>query len=43
VALRVLHEFGPGLLVVSEGSDGRRMQRRLDELLPDAFGPDDLK
>jgi cytidine deaminase len=40
---QVLHEFGPGLLVVSEGSGGRRMQRRLDELLPDAFGPDDLK
>jgi hypothetical protein len=29
--------------VVSEGSSGRRMQRRLGELLPDAFGPDDLK
>jgi len=40
---QVLHEFGPGLLVVSEGSGGRRMQRRLDELLPDAFGPGDLK
>jgi cytidine deaminase len=40
---QVLHEFGPDMQVVSEGSSGRRKQRRLGELLPDAFGPDDLK
>lgn len=40
---QVLHEFGPDLLVVSEGSSGERMERRLSELLPDAFGPDDLR
>jgi cytidine deaminase len=40
---QVLHEFGPDLLVVSEGSGGERMERRLSELLPDAFGPDDLR
>lgn len=40
---QVLHEFGQDLLVVSEGSAGDRQRRRLSELLPDAFGPDDLK
>lgn len=40
---QVLHEFGPDLLVVSEGASGEREERRLGELLPDAFGPDDLK
>ena len=39
---QVLHEFGPGMLVVAEGSDGRREERTLGDLLPDAFGPDDL-
>ncbi len=40
---QVLHEFGPDMLVVSEGSSGDRMEKRLSELLPDAFGPDDLR
>jgi cytidine deaminase len=40
---QVLFEFGPDLLVVSEGTSGERMQRTLSELLPDAFGPDDLR
>jgi cytidine deaminase len=40
---QVLHEFGPDLLVISEGSGGERMERRLNDLLPDAFGPDDLR
>jgi cytidine deaminase len=40
---QVLHEFGPDLLVVSEGLGGERTERRLSELLPDAFGPDDLR
>src|SRR4029079_3809657 len=37
-----LHEFGPGMVVVSEAGDGTRRQWRLNDLLPDAFGPDDL-
>jgi homotetrameric cytidine deaminase len=40
--LQVLHEFGPGLLVVTEGLDGTREERPISELLPNAFGPDDL-
>ena len=39
---QVLHEFGPDMLVVSEGDSGERQQRRLADLLPDAFGPRDL-
>jgi cytidine deaminase len=39
---QVLYEFGPDLLVVSEGSEGKREERRLGDLLPDAFGPGDL-
>jgi cytidine deaminase len=40
---QVLHEFGPDMLVVAEGSSGNRSQKRLGVLLPDAFGPDDLR
>jgi cytidine deaminase len=40
---QVLHEFGPGAVVVSEGLGGHREQRRLEYLLPDAFGPGDLR
>lgn len=36
---QVLHEFGPHLWVISEGEGGGRIVRRLDELLPGAFGP----
>ncbi len=39
---QVLNEFGRGMLVVAEGGDGRREERTLDQLLPDAFGPDHL-
>ena len=39
---QVLWEFGPDMVVVSEGSAGRREERRLADLLPDAFGPADL-
>jgi cytidine deaminase len=39
---QVLYEFGPDMIVVSEGLGGRREERRLTELLPDAFGPADL-
>jgi cytidine deaminase len=38
-----LYEFNPDMLVVSEGSNGERRQWSLRELLPDAFGPDDLR
>jgi cytidine deaminase len=37
-----LHEFGPGMVVVSEGGEGTRRRWRLQDLLPDAFGPDAL-
>jgi cytidine deaminase len=37
-----LSEFGPAMLVVSVGAHGTRRRWRLNELLPDAFGPHDL-
>jgi cytidine deaminase len=40
---QVLHEFGPDMVVISEGRGGRREERRLAELLPLAFGPADLE
>ncbi|SRR6266508_6726039 len=39
---QVLHEFGPDMIVVSEGDGGERRVRSLAELLPHAFGPKDL-
>lgn len=39
---QVLNEFGPGLMVIVEGPGGEQEQRRLSELLPEAFGPQDL-
>ncbi|HZD81014.1 MAG TPA: cytidine deaminase [Actinomycetota bacterium] len=39
---QVLHEFGPEMLVVCEASDGGRKRWRLSQLLPEAFGPEDL-
>jgi cytidine deaminase len=39
---QVLYEFGPDLVVISEGTGGRREERGLKELLPAAFGPEDL-
>jgi cytidine deaminase len=39
---QVLHEFGSGLLVVAQGGSGERRQQLLSELLPAAFGPQDL-
>jgi cytidine deaminase len=39
---QVLYEFGPDLVVISEGKGGRREERSLSELLPEAFGPNDL-
>ena len=40
---QVLHEFGPDMIVIAESASGRREQRRLTELLPQAFGPGDLR
>jgi cytidine deaminase len=40
---QVLHEFGQDLVVVSEGPGGMRDERELAELLPNAFGPEDLR
>ena len=40
---QVLNEFGPGMLVVCEGSDGRRTEWVLSEILPHAFGPANLQ
>lgn len=39
---QVLHEFEPGLRVIVQGPHGVVLECRLDELLPDAFGPGDL-
>jgi cytidine deaminase len=39
---QVLHEFGPEMVVISEGAGGVRQELRLAELLPNAFGPADL-
>ena len=39
---QVLHEFAADAVVVSEAPDGRREERSMRDLLPDAFGPDDL-
>lgn len=41
---QVLWEFGDAdTVVVAEGAGGVRRRWRLAELLPDAFGPDDLR
>jgi cytidine deaminase len=40
---QVLWEFGASSLVVSETSDGTRAMWALEDLLPEAFGPDDLR
>jgi cytidine deaminase len=41
---QVLWEFGEAdTPVVAEGADGVRVRWRLGDLLPDAFGPDDLR
>ena len=35
---QVLHEFAPRLAVIYRGTSGRLLARRLDQLLPEAFG-----
>lgn len=39
---QVLNEFGRAMHVISEGADGKRADWSLSELLPHAFGPEDL-
>jgi cytidine deaminase len=39
---QVIHEFGPKALVVALGNGRARVEVRLDELLPRAFGPKNL-
>ncbi len=40
---QVLHEFGPEVMVISEGPDGEPVPRSLADLLPEAFGRSDLE
>ena len=40
---QVLREFGPDIVVIAENADGsQRKLWSIRDLLPDAFGPDDL-
>jgi len=39
---QVLHEFSPGIELVFLGKGGETVVRKLNELLPAAFGPRDL-
>ena len=39
---QVLNEFGPRMLVVCEGTSGRRSEWVLSAILPHAFGPSNL-
>ena len=39
---QVLWEFGPESLVIAETTGGERLTWALEDLLPSAFGPDDL-
>ena len=40
---QVLYEFGPDMVVLSARPDGGYEERRLADLLPEAFGPHDLR
>ncbi len=39
---QVLYEFSPGIELVFMGTRGEIVVRKLNELLPEAFGPGDL-
>jgi cytidine deaminase len=39
---QVLFEFAPNLRVIVLGSDGKRLETYLADLLPEAFGPADM-
>ncbi len=40
---QVLWEFGPESLVVSETTSGKRVAWALEDLIPDAFGPNSFR
>jgi cytidine deaminase len=40
---QVIHEFGPRAIVVGICDSKHRLEATLDELLPGAFGPEDLR
>ncbi len=42
VCRQFLFEFNPSMLVVSESEDGGRLERELQQYLPEGFGPADL-
>ena len=42
ICRQVIHEFAPHAVVLMVDDDGTVVERTLDDLLPDAFGPQDL-
>ena len=42
ICRQVIHEFAPQAVVLMVDDGGHVVERGLDELLPDAFGPEDL-
>ncbi|HWA08401.1 MAG TPA: cytidine deaminase [Opitutaceae bacterium] len=40
---QVINEFGPRALVITLGRGAQRRESPLDQLLPEAFGPENLK
>lgn len=43
ICRQVIHEFAPGAIVLLVDEDGTVVETTLGDLLPDAFGPQDLK
>jgi len=43
VCRQFLNEFNPNLVVISEGASGERLAEPLSALLPEAFGPANLR
>jgi cytidine deaminase len=40
---QVIHEFGPGAIILCACQSGERIETTLDQLLPCAFGPENLR